>query len=142
MPNRDFDAARRERQRAFESIRWTLGGREFTSLPYPTLADSFALLDAPEPMVDGAPLASGVRALADYIERTIIGKRDQKRFRALLSRRDDPIDAETIISLGEWLAEQYSGRPTVRPSDFSDGSLTDGPTSNTTDSATDGVSVT
>jgi hypothetical protein len=142
MPYQDFDAVRRERQRAFEPIQFVLAGKRFTCIAHPTLADSFELLDAPELRDDqGAPIAAGVRALAEFIERSIATPREQRAFRRLLGRRDDPIDALTVIELGEWLAEQYSGRPTVRPSDSSDGSLTPGPTSNTSPSVADGLSV-
>lgn len=140
MPYQDFDAARRERLRAFEPIRFQLGGHTFTCVGHPSLADSFDLLDAPEPTVEGAPIAAGVRALANFIEKSLVSDRDRRRFRKLLGRRDDPIDATTVVELGEWLAVQYAG-PTVRPSSFSDGSRTNGTDSNTADFSQDSASV-
>jgi hypothetical protein len=142
MPFQDFDAARRERLRAFEPIQFVLAGKRFTCIAHPVLTDSFALLDAPELLDDGgAPIAAGVRALAEFIERSIASPREQRAFRKLLGRRDDPIDATTIVELGEWLAEQYSGRPTVRPSGFSDGSRPPGDQSNISPHVADGASV-
>lgn len=128
----DFDAARRERQRALEPIRFRLGGKDFTCVKTPTLADAFELATAPEPVTfDGTPNLAAVAAIVRFIEALLATPRQKKEFAKLLARRDDVIDRETIIDLGGWLAEQYAGRPTLRSSDSSAGPLPDGQTSNT-----------
>ena len=128
----DFDAARRERQRALEPIRFRLGGIDFNCVKTPTLADAFELATAPEPITfDGTPNLAAVAAITRFIEALISTPKQRKQFAKLLARRDDVIDRETIIDLGGWLAEQYAGRPTLRSTGLSDGPQPDGQTSNT-----------
>jgi hypothetical protein len=128
----DFDGARRERLRALEPIRFRLGGRDFSCVIKPTLADSFELAAAPEPWIfDGTPRTAAVAAITRFIEALLANNRQRKQFQKLLSRRDDPIDAESIIELGGWLAEQFTNRPLDRSNVSSDGPPTSGETSST-----------
>lgn len=119
MTFRDFDQVRKERARETEPIRFRLGGQDFTCAPQPTLADVFDLLDAPEAFDDGAPVAAGVRALTLFIDKLLIDDKNRRRFKKLLRAHD--VDGFDIVALGEWLVEQYTGRPTLPSTDFSDG---------------------
>lgn len=128
----DFDAARRERQRALEPIRFRLGGKDFTCVVSPVLADAFELASAPEPkLFDGTPNLAGVAAIVRFIEALLANNRQRKAFQKVLANRDDVIDQQAIIELGGWLAEQFTSRPLGSSGDSSDGPPTSGPTSST-----------
>lgn len=112
MPSRDFDAARRERDRTREPLTFTLGGQAFTCLAAPTVGDALDLADAPEHPHPGA-----IPALVTFIEHLLASDDDRARFQALLRRREDPIDHEAIIDVGAWLADQYVALPEEAPAD-------------------------
>lgn len=123
MTFRDFDAARAERARAIMPIRFRLGGQEFTLAPRPSLFDAFALAAAPDPDED---VVSCSQAIAQFIDRLCIDRRNRRRWNRLLRRRRDAVDAETLVELGAWLAGEYAGRPTVPSGDSSPGRLGSG----------------
>lgn len=124
---KDFDAARLERERERDPVRFQLGGETFSLIPRIPLGDSFDLADAPEPAPE--TLGESVRALTRFIDRVLIDD-DRARWAELLRRRDDPIDAWAIIDLGTWIAEQYAARPTVRSTGSSSEQPAGGPRSN------------
>ena len=108
-------------------MRFRLGGEEFTLAPRPSLFDAFELAAAPDP---DASMLGAVKAITVFIDRLLIDDRDRKRWARLMKRRKDAIDAETIVDLGTWLAEEYAGRPTVPSGDSSPGRPGTGATSN------------
>jgi hypothetical protein len=129
---RDFDAARHERDRQTKPIRFRLGGEEFALLPRPTLFDIFELAAAPDPKEARNPQerqaaeTAAVRAITEFVERMMPNQRAVRRWRKLLARRTDIIDGPSIVDLGEWLAEEYSGRPSAPSSDSAPGRPTHG----------------
>lgn len=127
MPFQDFDAARRERARANDPIRFRLGGEDFTLLPNPSIFDALELAAAPEPEEN---VIGAVQAIVAFIDALMPNDRDRKRWAKLQRRRTDPPTAEDYVELGAWLAEQYAGRPTVPSGDSSPGRPPNGPDSN------------
>lgn len=123
MPARDFDAARAERQRDRDPIKFRLGGVEFECIARVPLGEAFDLMDAPEPTPEN--LAQSARVIARFVERLVVD-RQQEEWRDLLRRRDDPIDEVTLIDLGTWLAGEYAGRPTTPSSSSAGGRQTSG----------------
>lgn len=125
MPVRDFDLARRERASKRNPVQFKLGGERFTLLPIVPLGAAFDLEDAPEPDADKD---NAVRILSQVIRDCLIDA-DQPRWDALLRRRDDAIDPESIIEVGIDITEAYSGRPTKPSSGSSAGRARNGSTS-------------
>lgn len=127
MPFQDFDAARRERARGNDPVRFRLGGEEFTLLPRPSIFDALELAAAPEP---GENILGAVEAIVAFVEALLPDAKARSRWKRLLKRKRDAISAEDLVQLGEWLAEEYSGRPTVPSDDSSPGRLPNGIDSN------------
>lgn len=126
MPFQDFDAARRERARTTDPIRFRLGGEDFTLLPNPSIFDALELAAAPEPAEN---MTASVGAIIRFIDALMPDERSRRRWARLQRRRHDPPTAEDYVELGAWLAEQYAGRPTVPSGDSSPGRLPNGPAS-------------
>jgi hypothetical protein len=139
VPFQDFDAARRERARANDPVRFRLGGEDFTLLPNPSIFDALELAAAPEPTES---ITGAVEAIIRFIDALMPDDRSRSRWKKLQRRRKDPPTAEDYVELGAWLAEQYTGRPTVPSGDSSPGRPENGTDSSTgrfrpaTDSAT------
>lgn len=64
--------------------------------------------------------------------RRCIRPEDTERFDALLADKDRVVEAEHLDQVMGWLLETYTNRPTVRPSDSSDGSPKSGSSSGDT----------
>lgn len=135
MPHRDFDAARKERQRGADTVSFTLGGDRFACVLEPALGDAFALADAPEPEVNET---SAVRAILAFTEALVVPE-DRKRFRRMIRRQlpgrlrrrpRNPVSPGDVIELGVWLSQEYTGRPTEPSTDSSDGREPTGASSN------------
>lgn len=132
MPHRDFDAMRAELTREHEPTTFALLGHTFTCVLAPRLADTFDLMDAPEPV--GANEAEGVRALCRFIRRLLIAE-DRPRWDAAL-RELGPEDGAVIVELATWLVQEFVQRPFGPPSSSSDGPPGTGTTSKPGDGAT------
>lgn len=131
MPFQDFDAARRERLRALQPIKFRFGGKDFACVIMPTIADSFELATAPEPvLMDGTPVLAGVAAITRFIEALLANNRQRRQFQKVLRNRKDVIDQQAIIDLGGWLAEQFTNRPLGSSTGSSSGPDTNGASSN------------
>lgn len=130
----DFDAARRERERAtHEPLTFTLGGETFTCLDSAPIG---IFVDA----IDDIERGWSNRAYMNFVLGAVL-EADEQRLRAVLRRKPvpatgestaipavDPADIEDVFSA---LVDAYTGRrPTVRPSDSPDGPPTTGATSN------------
>ncbi len=109
MPSRDFDAARAERRREVDPIRFTLGGETFVCVARIPVGHAFDLMDAPE--LTPTNYAECARALDRFIMAVLLDDVSRERWQALLRRVDDPIDDWALIEVGTWLAEAYSGTP-------------------------------
>lgn len=81
-------------------------------------------------VVDGA-------GLAKFLDRILVGE-SKTRWQAMIDDEDWKIKAEVIKDIFAYVQEQWSGRPTVRPSNSSDGPSTTSP--NSTESASSGAS--
>jgi hypothetical protein len=128
MPHRDFDAARAERQREVEPCSFTLGGQTFTCVLAPAVGDAFDLADAPEPETS---LIGSARAIARFVDKLLIAK-DRGRFQKMIRDVDTPsgpVNTYDLIELGQWLSEEYAGRPSEPSTDSSGGRATTGDTS-------------
>lgn len=117
--HKDFDAARRERQN--EPLSFTLAGEQFTCLPIlPWVTMENLIRPYQEQGEMGVVLQIGPLMEACLIDE------DVERFHAILTRKDDPIDLETVTAIVEWLLESYTGRPTERFSSLPGGQSTTG----------------
>lgn len=130
-PHRDFDAARAERAREADPVSFTLGGERFTCVVEPTLADTFALMDAPEP-VDNESAA--VHAILRFAGNLVVPA-DRARWAKMVKAQKrgktrTPVSPADIIELGVWLASEFTGRPSRPSSDLSAGRASTGPISN------------
>lgn len=133
MPTRDFDAARAERLRERDPIRFTLGGETFTCVPAVPIGASFDLADAPEP--DRVTDLSVSRSLAAFIENTLVDG-DVDRFRAALRSKAEPVNGADLYEVVTWLAGEYAARPTSPSTGSSGGRATTGETSSSEPDAT------
>lgn len=123
MALKDFDAARRERRRNREPIAFRLGGQEFT---LPATLPAGHILDLIEADADGNPVATLV-ACRRFLAAILASDEDRERLEVVLRSHDDPVDLnDDLIEVVDWIAEQYTGRPTKRSSDSSDGPQTNG----------------
>lgn len=129
----DFDAARRERERAtHEPLTFTLGGETFTCLDSAPIG---IFVDA----IDDIERGWSNRAYMNFVLGVVV-EADEERLRSVFRRKpvaatgDTPampaIDPGDVDDVFQALVDAYTGRPTVRPSDSSDGSPTTGATSN------------
>lgn len=117
MPHKDFDALRRDLEREHDPLTFTLCGELFTTVTSPRLGDTFDLMDAPEPL--GETEEQAVRALCRFI-RKMLRDEDRPRWDGVLFKLG-PEHGRLIVEIGLELVEQYTNRPTVPPSESSDG---------------------
>lgn len=145
MRSPDFDAARRERNRSRSPLTFTLGcpgktcpdstydrsarrwtctgAHAFTCLTHPTVADALDIAEAPEWEEDQQ---TALGALVHFIDHLLASEADRERFKALLARREDPLDPEAIYDVGVYLAEQYQPVPFEPSTGSSSGPRTGG----------------
>lgn len=109
MPVKDFDVGRRERLARRDPITFVLGGETFTLVPAIPIGVTLDLADAPEPAPE--TLDESVAAIVRFLKRAMRVE-DVERFQALLDRREDPIDALTLIDLAAWVAFTYAAGST------------------------------
>lgn len=127
MPTRDFDAARAERLRQRDPIRFVLGGETFTCLPVIPVGAGLDLADAGHhPM----GTVGYTQALHRFIRSALVDD-DLDRFEKVLTSKTDPVGPNDLQELAEWLAEEYTARPTSPSTDSSGGRQSSGdPSSN------------
>jgi hypothetical protein len=124
-PHRDFDAARAQRARETDPLSFTLGGERFTCVAEPTLADTFALLAAPEPEDSER---GAVQSILEFVGNLVVHG-DRARWERMVKaqkrrgrrRASVPVSPSDVLELGAWLATEYTARPTRPSSDSSDG---------------------
>lgn len=125
MPHQDYDALRAEQRREHDPLTFTLFGHLYTCAPAPSLGDTFELMDAPEPMDNEA---EALRALCRYIRRMVVPT-DQAHWDQATYKLDID-DLPLLMAISVDLLEQYANRPTVPPSESSDGRPGTGPSAN------------
>lgn len=123
---RDFDAARRERLRDREPIRFVVCEQEFETVPVVPAGNIIDLIAGEQ---SGHPVIAYRRFILAVLrddDGTDEKASSQERMLELLYRPDDPLDEVTLSELLGWLAETFGGRPTQRSTDSSSGPLPDG----------------
>lgn len=109
MSHRDFDAEADERARDRDPITFKLGGHDFQAraeAPFGAVMDLRAT-----PRVKSDPIGAGMGMTA-FLQQVVIEEHAPNAAEAV--RKAGPSSTYDLV---EWLAEQYSGRPTVPSSE-------------------------
>lgn len=125
--HRDFSVASETRKK--QPVTFTLEGQEFECVEE---APAAALTDFLGD-VAGDHVGRSAAALVSFITSVLIDE-DVPRFLDLVHSKETIIPIETVGEIVTWLVEEYSGRPTVRPSRSRGGPRTT-PAGSTDDSA-------
>jgi len=113
-----------------EQVTFELAGEQFTCIPdVPGGVLSDFIGDAGEGTFRAAP------AMVDLVKSILIDE-DVPRFERLIRSKTVMVPLETLIEVVAWLVEQYTGRPTMRPSPSVPGPSAMEPTSKGAVSAT------
>lgn len=106
MPRRDFDAARRERDRELDPIEFRLGGHDFACLTTIPIGPALGLVTTEE-SADDSIAAALVRLI-----KGALSPDDHPRFDEALSNPAEPVDLGILRDVAGYIAEEYSARPT------------------------------
>lgn len=99
----EVDAAEEEQQEKAPSF--GLGGVQFQCISRPTMA-AVKLISR----VDGGSISC-----SEFIRAVLVAE-DEEKWDGLLASKEVMVKGAKVIEIFNWLVEQYSGRPTKRPS--------------------------
>lgn len=119
--HKDFGTVGVFRPEELEEISFTLLGETYRCRPILPGSTLVRIIEA----TDGG---NGVAVINDLF-REALDPADADRFFEVLEGTEYVVSIETLIEILQWLVEQYSQRPTKRPSSSEDGPSTTGLTS-------------
>lgn len=139
MPNIDFDAARRERQRRDDPLTFELGGETFKCRDALGVCDLWnEPPEPPERIVKGAthPVARTFLLVARDIAQLLIPAELDRWWALFDPDHPELIQGEDLLDVLNRLSEEYTSRPTS-PSDDSSNGQPDGGTGSNSNSEPD-----
>lgn len=127
--HKDFGSSGVFRPEELEEISFTLVGQEFKCRPILPGGTLIRIIESTEDS------STGVGAI-NAIFNEALDPEDIDRFNAVIEGTDYVVSVDALVEILQWLIEQYSQRPTKRPSSSEPGPETTGPTSEAGTSST------
>lgn len=130
MPSADFDAARRERQKGYDPVTFTLGGATFRckrTIGFEVLLRRITDEEAATP-------ATIFRFECGFVADCLDGATARKRWEQVLVNPDEPIEEADVLAVVKYLVGVYAARPTSPSSGSSGGRKRTGGRSSSTPS--------